>query len=233
MADQSIRPGRERGPGPCSHTSPPASVTVTQRRHRMARGEGVIAVPTPAFAPIKRAVPRCQAGGSATASDGAGPIGPARPLPAPTGVSPASTTEHEQHHKNDQQGFHVSSPPPTEDAVTRPRSLVAPSCRRPFHHNLSLDSLIRPAYWTLGQLHLQSPASRNGSRRDQATGGRQSAVAGNDDLGHVAEAQPLGAGLNIVVRLAGRQGANQDIRSPLTADPFSERPSARFARRGP
>ena len=33
-------------------------------------------------------------------------------LPAPTSVSPAPTTEHEQHHQNDQQSFHGSSPPP-------------------------------------------------------------------------------------------------------------------------
>jgi len=33
--------------------------------------------------------------------------------PAPPRVSPASPTEYEQHHQNDQQGFHSSSPPTT------------------------------------------------------------------------------------------------------------------------
>jgi hypothetical protein len=35
------------------------------------------------------------------------------PLPAPTRVSPAATTQYKQDHQNDQQGFHISSPPTT------------------------------------------------------------------------------------------------------------------------
>ena len=45
-------------PRPRSGTPPPASLDgASQRRRRMARGQGAIAAPTPAFAAVKRAVP--------------------------------------------------------------------------------------------------------------------------------------------------------------------------------